>query len=137
MYVSVFWPFLLFHFVSSLRMLLFLSDGDDDPTGLSWVPSSPSSKDVASPSQMPDVCCELGMVTGGEEEGGAGLPYPCQFCDKSFRYKPLTFLFPQDAADDISLHKHIWFIVNNRTHAIFGCLVTFLCPSHEYPCADK
>ncbi|XP_056273043.1 zinc finger protein 423 isoform X2 [Pseudoliparis swirei] len=59
-------------------------DGDDDPAGLSWVPSSPSSKDVASPSQMPDGCCDLGMATGGEEEGGAGLPYPCQFCDKSF-----------------------------------------------------
>ncbi|TNN01026.1 hypothetical protein fugu_012272, partial [Takifugu bimaculatus] len=58
--------------------------GDDDPAGLSWVPSSPSSKDVASPSQMPDGCCDLGMATGGEEEGGAGLPYPCQFCDKSF-----------------------------------------------------
>uniref|UniRef100_A0A7N8Y3M3 Zinc finger protein 423 n=1 Tax=Mastacembelus armatus TaxID=205130 RepID=A0A7N8Y3M3_9TELE len=60
------------------------ADGDDDPAGLSWVPSSPSSKDVASPSQMPDGCCDLGMATGGEEEGGAGLPYPCQFCDKSF-----------------------------------------------------
>ncbi|XP_024858057.1 zinc finger protein 423 isoform X2 [Kryptolebias marmoratus] len=60
------------------------ADGDDDPAGLSWMPSSPSSKDVASPSQMPDGCCDLGMVTGGEEEGGAGLPYPCQFCDKSF-----------------------------------------------------
>ncbi|KAG7279788.1 hypothetical protein CRUP_008858 [Coryphaenoides rupestris] len=24
------------------------------------------------------------LGTGGEEEGGAGLPYPCQFCDKSF-----------------------------------------------------
>ncbi|XP_013883935.1 zinc finger protein 423 [Austrofundulus limnaeus] len=60
------------------------TDGDDDPAGLSWVPSSPSSKDVASPSQMPDGCCDLDMVTGGEEEGGAGLPYPCQFCDKSF-----------------------------------------------------
>ncbi|XP_038149927.1 zinc finger protein 423 isoform X3 [Cyprinodon tularosa] len=59
-------------------------DGDDDPAGLSWVPSSPSSKDVASPSQMPDGCCDLGTATGGEEEGGAGLPYPCQFCDKSF-----------------------------------------------------
>ncbi|XP_078139334.1 zinc finger protein 423 [Centroberyx gerrardi] len=33
---------------------------------------------------MPDGCCDLGMGTGGEEEGGAGLPYPCQFCDKSF-----------------------------------------------------
>lgn len=63
------------------------SDGDDDPAGLSWVPSSPSSKDVASPSQLPDGCCDLGMATGGEEEGGAGLPYPCQFCDKSFRYQ--------------------------------------------------
>ncbi|KAM4733441.1 LOW QUALITY PROTEIN: zinc finger protein 423 [Anableps anableps] len=60
------------------------ADGEDDPAGLSWVPSSPSSKDVASPSQMPDGCCDLGMATGGEEEGGAGLPYPCQFCDKSF-----------------------------------------------------
>ncbi|XP_076123669.1 zinc finger protein 423 isoform X2 [Alosa pseudoharengus] len=60
------------------------ADGDDDP-GLSWVPSSPSSKDVASPSQMlGDGCCDLGMGTGGEEEGGSGLPYPCQFCDKSF-----------------------------------------------------
>uniref|UniRef100_H2MEZ2 Zinc finger protein 423 n=1 Tax=Oryzias latipes TaxID=8090 RepID=H2MEZ2_ORYLA len=34
--------------------------------------------------QMPDGCCDLGTATGGEEEGGAGLPYPCQFCDKSF-----------------------------------------------------
>lgn len=59
------------------------ADGDEDPAGLSWVPSSPSSKDVASPSQMPDGC-DLGMATGGEEEGGTGLPYPCQFCDKSF-----------------------------------------------------
>ncbi|XP_069074421.1 zinc finger protein 423 isoform X2 [Pleurodeles waltl] len=25
--------------------------------------------------------CDLGV---GEEEGGTGLPYPCQFCDKSF-----------------------------------------------------
>lgn len=64
------------------------SDGEDDPAGLSWVPSSPSSKDVASPSQMPDGCCDLGMATGGEEEGGSGLPYPCQFCDKSFRCEP-------------------------------------------------
>lgn len=70
-----------------MSVSLSLSDGDDDPAGLSWVPSSPSSKDVASPSQMPDGCCDLGMATGGEEEGGAGLPYPCQFCDKSFRYK--------------------------------------------------
>ncbi|XP_042600091.1 zinc finger protein 423 isoform X4 [Cyprinus carpio] len=59
------------------------TDGDDDP-GLSWVASSPSSKDVASPSQMlGDGCCDMGMGTG-EEEGGSGLPYPCQFCDKSF-----------------------------------------------------
>ncbi|XP_063052912.1 zinc finger protein 423 [Engraulis encrasicolus] len=61
------------------------ADGDDDPAGLSWVPSSPSSKDVASPPQLlGDGCCDLGMGTGGEEEGGSGLPYPCQFCDKSF-----------------------------------------------------
>ncbi|XP_062386459.1 zinc finger protein 423-like, partial [Sardina pilchardus] len=66
------------------RTNLCPADGDDDP-GLSWVPSSPSSKDVASPSQMlGDGCCDLGMGTGGEEEGGSGLPYPCQFCDKSF-----------------------------------------------------
>lgn len=72
-------------------MGVFPLDGDDDPAGLSWVPSSPSSKDVASPSQMPDGCCDLGVATGGEEEGGAGLPYPCQFCDKSFRYEtPLS-----------------------------------------------
>uniref|UniRef100_A0A8C2JRA8 Zinc finger protein 423 n=1 Tax=Cyprinus carpio TaxID=7962 RepID=A0A8C2JRA8_CYPCA len=59
------------------------ADGDDDP-GFSWVASSPSSKDVASPSQMlGDGCCDMGMGTG-EEEGGSGLPYPCQFCDKSF-----------------------------------------------------
>uniref|UniRef100_A0A9J7X3M1 Zinc finger protein 423 n=1 Tax=Cyprinus carpio carpio TaxID=630221 RepID=A0A9J7X3M1_CYPCA len=59
------------------------TDGDDDP-GFSWVASSPSSKDVASPSQMlGDGCCDMGMGTG-EEEGGSGLPYPCQFCDKSF-----------------------------------------------------
>lgn len=63
-------------------------DGEDDPAGLSWLPSSPSSRGVASPSQMADGCCDLGVATGGEEEGGAGLPYPCQFCDKSFRYDP-------------------------------------------------
>ncbi|XP_030222819.1 zinc finger protein 423 isoform X5 [Gadus morhua] len=55
------------------------ADGEDDPAGLNWVPSSPSSKDMASPSQHG--CGDLGP---GEEEGGAGLPYPCQFCDKSF-----------------------------------------------------
>ncbi|KAG9475187.1 zinc finger protein 423 [Eleutherodactylus coqui] len=57
-----------------------LGDGDDDPQ-FSWVASSPSSKDVASPSQMIGDGCDLGI---GEEEGGSGLPYPCQFCDKSF-----------------------------------------------------
>ncbi|XP_036202522.1 zinc finger protein 423 isoform X1 [Myotis myotis] len=55
-------------------------DADDDPQ-LSWVASSPSSKDVASPTQMIGDGCDLGL---GEEEGGTGLPYPCQFCDKSF-----------------------------------------------------
>ncbi|XP_048402702.1 zinc finger protein 423 isoform X3 [Stegostoma tigrinum] len=55
-------------------------DGDDDPQ-ISWVASSPSSKDVASPSQMLGEGCDLGLV---DEEGGTGLPYPCQFCDKSF-----------------------------------------------------
>ncbi|XP_066569569.1 zinc finger protein 423 [Amia ocellicauda] len=62
------------------RTHLCPADGDDDPQ-LSWVASSPSSKDVASPSQMLGDSCDLGM---GEEEGGTGLPYPCQFCDKSF-----------------------------------------------------
>ncbi|XP_063801413.1 zinc finger protein 423 [Pseudophryne corroboree] len=57
-----------------------LGDGDDDPQ-FSWVASSPSSKDVASPTQMIGDGCDLGI---GEEEGGSGLPYPCQFCDKSF-----------------------------------------------------
>ncbi|XP_078066980.1 zinc finger protein 423 isoform X3 [Mustelus asterias] len=55
-------------------------DGDDDPQ-VSWVASSPSSKDVASPSQMLGEGCDLSLV---DEEGGTGLPYPCQFCDKSF-----------------------------------------------------
>ncbi|XP_032892269.1 zinc finger protein 423 isoform X7 [Amblyraja radiata] len=55
-------------------------DGDDDPQ-VSWIASSPSSKDVASPSQMLGEGCDLGLV---DEEGGTGLPYPCQFCDKSF-----------------------------------------------------
>ncbi|XP_051879564.1 zinc finger protein 521 isoform X3 [Pristis pectinata] len=51
-------------------------DAEDDPS-CSWPPSSPSSKDQGSPGHG-DVC-EV-----GEEEGGAGLPYPCQFCEKSF-----------------------------------------------------
>ncbi|XP_072374318.1 zinc finger protein 423 isoform X3 [Scyliorhinus torazame] len=55
-------------------------DGDDDPQ-VSWVASSPSSKDIASPSQLLGEGCDLGLV---DEEGGTGLPYPCQFCDKSF-----------------------------------------------------
>ena len=67
-------------FLSISLSPLFVSDGEDDPAGLNWVPSSPSSKDMASPSQHG--CGDLGP---GEEEGGAGLPYPCQFCDKSFR----------------------------------------------------
>ncbi|XP_067833905.1 zinc finger protein 521-like isoform X3 [Heptranchias perlo] len=51
-------------------------DGEDDPS-CSWPASSPSSKDHASPSHGDG--CDF-----GEEEGGPGLPYPCQFCDKSF-----------------------------------------------------
>ncbi|XP_078397273.1 zinc finger protein 521 isoform X2 [Cetorhinus maximus] len=51
-------------------------DGEDDPS-CSWPPSSPSSKDHASPNHG-DAC------DFGEEEGGPGLPYPCQFCEKSF-----------------------------------------------------
>ncbi|XP_035270767.1 zinc finger protein 521-like isoform X3 [Anguilla anguilla] len=62
-----------------------LTDGadiEDDPS-CSWPASSPSSKDQTSP----------GHGDGydfGEEEGGPGLPYPCQFCDKSF--SRLSFL---------------------------------------------
>ncbi|XP_078254121.1 zinc finger protein 521 isoform X1 [Rhinoraja longicauda] len=48
-------------------------DAEDDPP-CSWPPSSPSSKGQCSP----------GGTEGGEEEGGEGLPYPCQFCPKSF-----------------------------------------------------
>ncbi|XP_066575665.1 zinc finger protein 521 isoform X2 [Amia ocellicauda] len=58
------------------------ADGEDDPS-CSWPASSPSSKDQTSP----------GPGDGydfGEEEGGPGLPYPCQFCDKSF--SRLSFL---------------------------------------------
>ncbi|GCB68047.1 hypothetical protein scyTo_0015189 [Scyliorhinus torazame] len=51
-------------------------DREDDPS-CSWPPSSPSSKDHASPNHG-DAC------DFGEEEGGLGLPYPCQFCEKSF-----------------------------------------------------
>ncbi|KAL0613521.1 Zinc finger protein 521, partial [Plecturocebus cupreus] len=51
-------------------------DVEDDPT-CSWPASSPSSKDQTSPSHGEG--CDF-----GEEEGGPGLPYPCQFCDKSF-----------------------------------------------------
>ncbi|XP_029109555.1 zinc finger protein 521-like isoform X2 [Scleropages formosus] len=52
-------------------------DVDDDPS-CSWPASSPSSKDQASPDHEDE------GVDFGEEEGGLGLPYPCQFCDKSF-----------------------------------------------------
>ncbi|XP_036375431.1 zinc finger protein 521-like [Megalops cyprinoides] len=56
-----------------------LTDGadlEDDPS-CSWPASSPSSKDQTSPNHGDD--CDY-----GEEEGVPGLPYPCQFCDKSF-----------------------------------------------------
>ncbi|XP_005990800.1 zinc finger protein 521 isoform X2 [Latimeria chalumnae] len=52
------------------------ADVEDDPS-CSWPASSPSSKDQTSPSHMDG--CDF-----GEEEGGPGLPYPCQFCEKSF-----------------------------------------------------
>ncbi|XP_028832373.1 zinc finger protein 521-like isoform X3 [Denticeps clupeoides] len=57
-------------------------DLEDDPS-CSWPASSPSSKDQASPGQVDE-------DDFGEEEGGSGLPYPCQFCDKSF--SRLSFL---------------------------------------------
>ncbi|XP_060769593.1 zinc finger protein 521 isoform X1 [Neoarius graeffei] len=60
-----------------------LTDGaelEDDPS-CSWPASSPSSKDQTSPVHDYDF---------GEDEGGPGLPYPCQFCDKSF--SRLSFL---------------------------------------------
>ncbi|XP_040924205.1 zinc finger protein 521-like isoform X4 [Betta splendens] len=58
------------------------ADLEDDPT-CSWPASSPSSKDQTSPGHCED-------YDFGEEEGGPGLPYPCQFCDKSF--SRLSFL---------------------------------------------
>lgn len=116
--------FFFFHFPC---LFFFLSDGDDDPAGLSWVPSSPSSKDLASPSQMPDGCCDLGMATGGEEEGGAGLPYPCQFCDKSFRYEAHT-LGPLGCCRCHlgALTRITWCIGVNNTNVIFGCFSCIL-----------
>ncbi|XP_048113963.1 zinc finger protein 521 isoform X1 [Alosa alosa] len=62
-----------------------LTDGadlEDDPS-CSWPASSPSSKDQTSPGHGDD-------YDFGEEEGVPGLPYPCQFCDKSF--SRLSFL---------------------------------------------
>ncbi|XP_016368347.1 zinc finger protein 521-like [Sinocyclocheilus rhinocerous] len=62
-----------------------LTDGtdiEDDPS-CSWPTSSPSSKDHTSPGHVDD-------YEYGEDEGGAGLPYPCQFCAKSF--SRLSFL---------------------------------------------
>ncbi|TRY92393.1 hypothetical protein DNTS_028233, partial [Danionella cerebrum] len=67
----------------SLRSLL--ADGPDleeDPP-CSWPASSPSSKDQTSPGCIKD--CEF-----IEDEGGVSLPYPCQFCVKSF--SRLSFL---------------------------------------------
>uniref|UniRef100_A0A3B3RHN2 Zinc finger protein 521 n=1 Tax=Paramormyrops kingsleyae TaxID=1676925 RepID=A0A3B3RHN2_9TELE len=58
------------------------ADVDDDPS-CSWPGSSPSSKDQASPEHGDE-------ADFGEEEGRGGLPYPCQFCDKSF--SRLSFL---------------------------------------------
>ncbi|PWA25244.1 hypothetical protein CCH79_00005337 [Gambusia affinis] len=58
------------------------ADLEDDPS-CSWPASSPSSKDQTSPGHCED-------YEFGEEEGGPGLPYPCQFCDKSF--SRLSFL---------------------------------------------
>ncbi|XP_026053455.1 zinc finger protein 521-like isoform X2 [Carassius auratus] len=62
-----------------------LTDGtdiEDDPL-CSWPTSSPSSKDHTSPGHVDD-------YDYAEDEGGAGLPYPCQFCAKSF--SRLSFL---------------------------------------------
>ncbi|XP_051983842.1 zinc finger protein 521 isoform X1 [Xyrauchen texanus] len=58
------------------------TDVEDDPS-CSWPASSPSSKDQTSPGHADDYEC-------GEVKGGAGLPYPCQFCSKSF--SRLSFL---------------------------------------------
>ncbi|XP_077098166.1 zinc finger protein 521 isoform X1 [Siphateles boraxobius] len=62
-----------------------LTDGtdiEDDPS-CSWSASSPSSKDHTSPGHIDD-------YEYGEDEGGGNLPYPCQFCAKSF--SRLSFL---------------------------------------------
>ncbi|KAL4624607.1 zinc finger protein 521-like [Arapaima gigas] len=50
----------------------------DDDLSYSWPASSPSSKDQRSPDY------EEEGVNFGEEDGGSGLPYACQFCEKSF-----------------------------------------------------
>uniref|UniRef100_A0A8C2PP03 Zinc finger protein 521 n=1 Tax=Cyprinus carpio TaxID=7962 RepID=A0A8C2PP03_CYPCA len=62
-----------------------VTDGTDieDDRSCSWPASSPSSKDHTSPGHVDD-------YEYGEDEGGAGLPYPCQFCAKSF--SRLSFL---------------------------------------------
>ncbi|KAI4905526.1 hypothetical protein NFI96_000703 [Prochilodus magdalenae] len=65
-----------------LRSLDNGADLEDDPS-CSWPASSPSSKDQTSPAHGDD-------YDFGEDEGGPGLPYPCQFCDKSF--SRLSFL---------------------------------------------
>ncbi|KAI1901320.1 hypothetical protein AGOR_G00033090 [Albula goreensis] len=69
-------------------------DAEDDPS-CSWPASSPSSRDQTSPSRPGDgdaddcdfgeeeeegACCE----GDGRTHEGLGLPYPCQFCHKSF-----------------------------------------------------
>ncbi len=64
---------------------LFLTDGtdiEDDPSCF-WPASSPSSKDHTSPGHVDE-------YEYGEDEAGASLPYPCQFCAKSF--SRLSFL---------------------------------------------
>ncbi|MGH0143513.1 UNVERIFIED_CONTAM: hypothetical protein FKN15_040169 [Acipenser sinensis] len=58
------------------------ADIEDDPS-YSWPASSPSSKDQTSPGHGDS-------YDFGEDEGGTGLPYPCQFCEKSF--SRLSFL---------------------------------------------
>ncbi|KAJ8395969.1 hypothetical protein AAFF_G00026770 [Aldrovandia affinis] len=60
-----------------------LTDGafEDDPS-CSWPASSPSSKGQTSP-YRPGDDCDFGEEEAGDG-GDPGLPYRCQFCDKSF-----------------------------------------------------
>ncbi|KAK2841915.1 hypothetical protein Q5P01_012115 [Channa striata] len=58
------------------------ADGDDDPTGLSWVPSSPSSKDFCDKSFS-----RLSYLKRHEQIHSDKLPFKCTFCSRLFKHK--------------------------------------------------